>query len=183
MLPVPGTSFWMWAAFQGTLPADYDDRSALWGPAWAPEKRGPRTSRTDEFTFNKGRWPNRTGFVSDPASTPPGMLDRNSNAFGNAAVWDTWWFGFGGCASTKFIMGQCKNSSSVPLSGCVVQGFRTSDDLYIGETISGADGRYELKCPNTPTDQHYLVAYYDAATDLAGTTVNTLVPTNRDGTT
>jgi hypothetical protein len=78
-------------------------------------------------------------------------------------------------------MGLCKNAAGDPLGGVVIQGFRTVDDLYIGEIQSDSNGRYELRCPNTPNDQHYLVAYYDSTPDLAGTTVNTLVPLWRDG--
>jgi len=182
LISVPGTAFFMSQTFQATMDSNYSDDSALWDFRFCYERRSIRTRTDDCFTFTMGMWPNRTAFVSDPAIPCSLIEDRDSNAFGNAAVWDTWWFGFGGCASTKYIMGQCKNSVGTPLGGCVVQGFRTRDDMYIGETTSNDQGLYELACPNTPTDQHYLVAYYDSATDLAGTTVNTLVPTNRDGT-
>ena len=110
------------------------------------------------------------------------MLDQD---FGNGGVFpfSPSYRGLGGNASRKHIMGQCKNAAGDPVGGAVVRGYRTSDDLFVGETTTDSNGRYELGCPNTPTDQHRLVAYYSGGTVLAGTTVNTLVPTQRDGTT
>jgi hypothetical protein len=79
-------------------------------------------------------------------------------------------------------MGQCKDGIGNPIGGAVVAGFITATNECVGVTATDDQGRYELGCPKSPGDQHYLVAYVDSSPDLAGTTVNTLVPTNRDGT-
>jgi len=47
--------------------------------------------------------------------------------------------------------------------------------MYIGQVEADDKGLYELGCPQTPNDYHYLVAYY-ASGNLAGTTVNTILP-------
>lgn len=86
-----------------------------------------------------------------------------------------------GPSGMKFIMGQCKDANGTPLGGAIVQGFRTSNDQFVRETACDSTGRYELGT-EYPGEAHYLVAYYDTTVDLAGTTVNTLLPTNRDGT-
>ncbi len=180
---VPGTAFFMYQAFQATLYPDFVGHSILWDVWWDREYRGLTTKIHDEFSFNNGgRWPNRTSFVSDPAYPCSLMFERE---LGNMSVgnYAPWHFGFGGCQSSKFIMGQCKRADETPIGGAVVQCYRTSDDMFVSETTTDDNGRYECKCPNTPTDQHYLVAYYNSAIDLAGTTVNTLIPTYRDGTT
>ena len=178
---VPGTAFFMSQTFQATPYSDCFDNSVLWDYRYSYEFRSFHNYTSDEFTFEKGMWPNRTSFVSDPEVPCSLMLDRDSNAFGNASIYSSWYFGYGGSQTTKFIMGQCKRVDSTPIGGAVVQCFRTSDDMFVSETATDDNGRFECKCPNTPTDTHYLVAYYDSATDLAGTTVNTLVPTRRDG--
>lgn len=85
-----------------------------------------------------------------------------------------------GTSSAKFIRGQCKDGSGNALGGAVVQGFLTATDTFVGEVACDGNGNYELGSVY-PGKSHYLVAYY-ASTNLAGTTVNTLVPTNRDGT-
>lgn len=87
-----------------------------------------------------------------------------------------------GTQTLKFIKGQCVDVSGNALSGVVVQGFRTSDDSFAGyEVQSRTDGSYDL-ATNFPGVNHYLVAYIAGSPDRAGTTVNTLVPANIDGT-
>ena len=46
---------------------------------------------------------------------------------------------------------------------------------------SRTDGSYDLPT-NFPGVNHYVVAYIAGSPDRAGTTANTLVPTNIDGT-
>jgi hypothetical protein len=119
------------------------------------------------------------GFYSDPA-VPAALvfgLDESSDSPGD---WEPFHYGFGGSQSTKFIVGECRDSLGAVVSGAVVQGFLTATDGFVAETTSDANGRYELGTPN-PGAQHYIVAYRAGSPDIAGTTVNTLVPTNRDG--
>lgn len=118
-----------------------------------------------------------------------GMMsgDRSSGycLFGMDCADTDWWSppqrAGRGNGATKFIMGQCLDESSVAVSGAIVQGFLTATDAFVAEIACDASGLYELPTPN-PGAAHYLVAYRAGAPDIAGTTVNTLTPTNRDGT-
>lgn len=87
-----------------------------------------------------------------------------------------------GNQSLKFIKGLCVDTTDAPLSGAVVHAFRTSDDAFAGyEVESRTDGSYDL-ATNFPGVAHYVVAYLPGSPDRAGTTVNTLIPANIDGT-
>jgi hypothetical protein len=86
-----------------------------------------------------------------------------------------------GNGATKFIMGNCKDAGGSPVSGAVVQCFLTVTDQIVSEVTSQTDGSYEAPTVY-PGAAHYLVAYRPGSPDIAGTTVNTLTPTNRDGT-
>lgn len=72
------------------------------------------------------------------------------------------------------ITGITKDSSGNPLGSCVVQLFRTVDDLIISEVISDGSGNYILY--PTVGGPFYIVAYKTGSPDVAGTTVNTLFP-------
>ena len=100
---------------------------------------------------------------------------------GNSGAWSPMQRFGRGNGATKFIMGTCKDNASNTVSGAVVQGFLTATDAYVGETTADSNGNYELGTPY-PATAHYLVAYRAGSPNIAGTTVNTLTPTNRDGT-
>lgn len=74
------------------------------------------------------------------------------------------------------ITGVTKDSSGTPLGGCVVQMFATRNDAILEEVVSDGSGNYTLTSPGAQ-DTYYLVAYKAGALDVAGTTVNTLIPT------
>lgn len=76
-------------------------------------------------------------------------------------------------AVTRYITGVTRDSAGAALGSCTVQMFRTSDDAYMGETTSDGSGNYTLVSPGN--FNLYLVAYKAGATDVAGTTVNTLL--------
>ena len=122
-------------------------------------------------------WP-RSGFMS-------GDLSAGYCPFGQDAAqsdqWGPWERASRGNGSTKFLMGRCKDESGNGISGATVQGFLTSGDVFVGETNADSLGNYELATPY-PATAHYLVAYKAGSPDICGTTVNTLQPTNRDGT-
>ncbi len=149
---------------------------------WTWQHRGLAT-HGDDFGHGvlHGRWPSKSGFLNDPAAPSSLMLDQNLNG-GGSYLYSPWIYGDGGCQSTKMIMGRCLNSVGSPVGGAVVKGFRTSDHLYVGQTVSDGLGYYELACPNTPNNAHFLTAYVDSSPDLGGRSVDTLIPTNRDGT-
>jgi hypothetical protein len=181
-IAVPGTNT-IYAMFQATLPAAYADNSTLWDRRFAYAMRAPKTMCLCRWTYEQpaGWWPapRGMGFYSDPAApvSPWGLIDAGCTLGG----WEPITNNGAGNAHTKFIRGRCVDGSSVGVSGAVVQGFLTATDAYVGETTADSDGNYELGTPN-PGAQHYLVAYRAGSPDIAGTTVNTLTPTNRDGT-
>lgn len=87
-----------------------------------------------------------------------------------------------GSQNLKFIKGLAVDTTDAPLQGVNLQAFRTSDDAFAGyEVQSREDGSYDL-ATNFPGVNHYVVAYIAGSPDRAGTTVNTLVPANIDGT-
>lgn len=86
-----------------------------------------------------------------------------------------------GTQTLKFLRGSCEDVSGNPSANAVVQAFRTSDDAFAGEVFSLNDGTFMCPTPFVGVN-HYIVAYKSGAPDIGGTTVNTLVPTNIDGT-
>lgn len=75
----------------------------------------------------------------------------------------------------KRITGITRDSTGVALGSCVVQGFVTATEVYVGKVTSDGSGYFELPTP-FPSTAHYLVAYRAGSPDIAGTTVNTLIP-------
>lgn len=86
-----------------------------------------------------------------------------------------------GTQTKNAIRGITKDSVGVPVANAIVQGFVTATDAFVGEVISGTDGAYTLMTEQSKATPHYLVAYKAGSPDIAGTTVNTLLPTNVDG--
>ena len=64
--------------------------------------------------------------------------------------------------------------AQTPVGGVTVLAFRTSDNAFVGSTVSDMNGNYSIALPIGPT--YYLVAYLTNAPDLFGTTPNTLTP-------
>lgn len=116
-------------------------------------------------------WPS-SKICSGDMSVPLGMFNDTSESSG---VYEHTMLGHSGKRRHYFIRGTCKDALSNVLGGAVVQGFRTSDDLFVGQTACDDRGVYELGTIYT-SDAHYLVAYYPGSPDLAGSTVNTLTP-------
>lgn len=181
LIRVPGTNT-IHAMFPATILDE--DLSGLWNQRFAYRNRGVKT-KWQGWTFDYGPgayWPIRRGmgFYNDPLTQENGISssDMLSCAPGD---WEPWSVGWGGTASQKFIMGTCYDQASSPISGAIVQGFLTSTDFYVGATTADSNGRYEFGTPYALSN-HYLVAYRAGAPDIAGTTVDTLQGTNRDGT-
>jgi hypothetical protein len=74
------------------------------------------------------------------------------------------------------ISGVTKDSTGANLGNCIVQLFNSNDDTYIGEVISDSSGNYQFTL-NGNVNPKYAVAYLVGSPDVAGTTVNTLLPT------
>lgn len=82
---------------------------------------------------------------------------------------------FDWAASNREIVGVTRTSTGTVLSNCVIDLFETGSDLVRGRTVSGADGSFNFGNPGT--GPFYLVAYKTGSPDVAGTTVNTVMPT------
>lgn len=176
---VPGTNT-IGAMLQATIPRHVAGTHDLWGTKYPS---GFHTSEQNNiknlWTQDKGYWPSRSGFAQDPAAPVCGVMQQDFGAYNGQP--EPIRVGFGGNASLKFIMGRCLDVSSNGVSGAIVQGFVTATDTYVRETTADSNGYYELGT-EYPATNHYLVAYRAGAPDIAGTTVNTLQGTNRDGT-
>jgi hypothetical protein len=70
------------------------------------------------------------------------------------------------------ISGITQDSARLPVAGCTVNLFRTSDKAFMGSTVSGADGSYEFLQGGSTG---YFVEAVDPTGLLVGTTLNTLV--------
>jgi len=75
------------------------------------------------------------------------------------------------------ITGTTKDSTGAALGSCVVDWFRTSDDVKLDTVTSDANGLFEFRTAGQPPNAYYLVAYKTGSPDVAGTTVSTLVGT------
>lgn len=121
-------------------------------------------------------WP-RSAMMSGDASAPMTILGGDARDFG---AWSPDQRSSRGNGSRKYIMGACRDVDGNAVPGATVVGFLTAGDLLVAETACDDKGNYELPTPY-PGAPHYLVAYRTGAPDIAGTSVNTLTPTNRDG--
>lgn len=89
---------------------------------------------------------------------------------------------YGGQQHRKAIIGVVYGADGVtPEANVTVQAFVTATDLYVGDGVSNLDGTYKVLMEQQKTTAHYLVAYKAGSPDVGGTTVNTLLPTEPDG--
>lgn len=73
------------------------------------------------------------------------------------------------------ISGVTKDSTGAVLGNCVVKMYRTTDNVIIDSVTSDTNGLFEFRSAAAPPTAYYLVAYKAGGTDVAGTTVNTIV--------
>jgi hypothetical protein len=78
-------------------------------------------------------------------------------------------------ASNRVIVGVTRDSGGAVLGNVVVDLFITGSDSIVGTTTSDASGNFSFSNPGT--GPFYIVAYKAGAPDVAGTSVNTLLPT------
>ena len=75
--------------------------------------------------------------------------------------------------SNRALAGISRDSTGAALGLCAIDLFASSD-LVVASTISDAAGNYSFVNPGT--GPFYIVAYKAGSPDVAGTTVNTLLP-------
>lgn len=117
-----------------------------------------------DFGYKSQWWPRGNGLLGDYGADV-GVLDSVAWSFFEPV---------GGESSRVGFVGITRDQYGTPVGSCVVQLFRTSDDLFIMEVTSDASGNFLLQSWYTP-DTHYIVAYKAGSPDIFGTTVNTLV--------
>ena len=115
--------------------------------------------------FYSDYWPGNRGFVGDLGADVGLLLPVWRKLLRRITA---------GAASRVGFVGVTRDQYGAPVGSCVVQLFRTSDDLFIMEQASDASGNFLLQSWYSP-DTHYIVAYKAGSPDIFGTTVNTLV--------
>lgn len=73
------------------------------------------------------------------------------------------------------ITGVTRDSNGSILASCTVELFQTGGDIPTMRTTSDASGNFSFSNPGS--GPFYLVAYKAGSPDVAGTTLNTLLPT------
>lgn len=161
----------------GGLAPLFAENDARWDSRYNFQSRGPKTWRDRNWFV--GAWP-RGGWVGGGALG----LDYTLLGDGGAerAQYEPYSCDGAGTQSRNAIRGTTVDASDVAVANAIVQGFVTATDAFVGEVQSGLDGTYTLMTEQLKTTAHYLVAYKAGSPDIAGTTVNTLLPTNVDGT-
>lgn len=162
------------SAQPGTLqPAFVESRHE---PRWSYQSRGPKTWKDRTKWLSLWSYGCRVGFgVAGGDGAGPCDLTAHD-------MFEPYSCDGEGTQSLKFIKGQSVDASGAALAGVTVQGFRASDDAFCGyEVQSRLDGSYDLPT-NFPGVNHYVVAYLTGSPDRGGTTANTLIPANIDGT-
>lgn len=167
-----------WSSQPGTLQPALVERWAE--PRWQWQARAPKTWKDRNCWYSLWSFGCRIGYGTPAGSdgaAPVGARDMSS-----PDLYEPFSCDGEGTQTLKFLKGVAVDASDAPLQGVNLQAFRTSDDAFAGyEVQSRSDGSYDLPT-NFPGVNHYIVAYLSGSPDRAGTTVNTLVPANIDGT-
>lgn len=151
-----------------------DDDSQIWYSQNYNYYRRGENSAIDPVRYFS-LWPSSKMSGVDPSTqTSVTVVESWSNRFTDTVPVD-------GVNSQKFIIGQVKDSSGNPAASVTVKTFITSTDTVDGSAVSQSDGWYQSPAANAGI-AHYVIAYLPGGTPTAGTTVNTLIPTNADGT-
>lgn len=147
---------------------------------------GGLAQQTDDRTVDKSFQWDYAGTRSQLDPFQDGMLWTRSRMglggtdgffgldFSSSGVYETHHDDCAGGQQTKKIIGTTLDASGSSLGNCIVQGFVTATNAFVGQVTSDPGGYYEL--PTTNTGTHYLVAYKPGAPDVAGTSADTIVP-------
>lgn len=146
-------------------------------PRWCWQARSPKTWKDKNNWYSRWSYGCRVS-IGSPSGND-GVTCRDMSVID---LFEPYSCDGEGTQSMNFIKGTCKDSGGVAVANAIVQAFVTSTDQYAGEVQANTDGTYTLGVAQLKTTAHYLVAYKSGSPDTAGTTVNTLLPTNVDGT-
>lgn len=166
----------------GIMDSQYQARAEIedtrWHrPNWNYERRGPAAHR-DRYGWHD-LWPGSQMMNGDPGSP---MTTFGNCAGSGGEYFEATTVPNSGTQSTKFIKGTCLDGSGNPVAGATIKGYVAATDVFVGSVQSRLDGSYDLGTANLASTAHYVTAYKAGSPDIAGTSVNTLLPTNIDGT-
>lgn len=140
------------------------------------------SSRQAQSTWLDGAmWSRSVGLGGQFSTYGMGNYDDAGTAtthwelWGSSVSWGQVVDDSGGC-SQNFLVGFTQDQNGNPLGNCIVQGFVTANDVFVGQTTSDTSGWYKLPTPYSISTNHYIVAYKAGSPAVAGTTVNTLTP-------
>lgn len=146
-------------------------------PKWQWQARAPKTWK------DRNRWYSLWSFGCRVAcGSPSGSDGAAPRDLSYPDLFEPFSCDGEGSQSKNFLRGTCKDSGGTPVANAIVQAFVTATDAFAGEVQGNTDGTYTLGVERSKATPHYLVAYKVGSPDIAGTTVNTLLPTNVDGT-
>lgn len=140
-------------------------------PKWSWQMRSPKTWR------DKNRWDSLWSFGCRVGSGDANMDGASPIGLSTADGFEPFSCDGDGCQFKNRIKGQCLDSVGAPVANAIVQGFVTATDAYVGEVTADNAGYYQCMTERSTATPHYLVAYKTGSPDLAGTTVNTILPT------
>jgi hypothetical protein len=149
----------------------------LHGPRWQWQSRAPKTWKDKYNWYSRWSFGCRVGY-----GNPSGSDGASPRDLSFPDLFEPFSCDGEGTQSRNFLRGTCKDSVGTPVANAIVQAFVTATDAFVGEVQGNNDGTYMLGVEQAKTTPHYLVAYKAGSPDIAGTTVNTLLPTNVDGT-
>ena len=163
----------------GSLQPSYEELAQT--HMWSWQARGPKTWK------DKNRWNSLWSFgcrmtgggdVHGSDGSPP-----VSNAMASKDLFEPFSCDGEGSQSVNFLKGVTRDSAGAVLGSAIVQGLVTATDVFLGQVTSHpTDGTYTLGMQVDKATPLYAVAYKAGSPDVAGTTVNTLLATNVDGT-
>lgn len=165
-----------WSAQPGSMQASFSDLLAIL-PAYDYQRRAPRTWK------DRNRWYSLWSYgCRASGGAEISGLDGGNGSLSMRDLYEPYSCDGEGTQSRNFLRGTCKDSVSAIVANATVQAFVTATDVYAGEGVSLSDGTYYVGVEQLKSTAMYLVAYKPGSPDIAGTTVNTLLPTNVDGT-
>lgn len=163
-----------WSSQSGSLQAAFDERSAE--PRWSWQQRSPKTWKDRNRWNCLWSWGCRIG-----GGDLEGYAVGGFGGLASKDLFEPFSCDGEGAQSKNFLKGTCVDGSDVAVANAIVQAFVTSTDVFAGEVQANTDGTYTLGVEQSKATAHYLVAYKAGSPDIFGTTANTLLPTNVDG--
>lgn len=164
-----------WSSQPGTLQPAFEESTAE--PRWFWQARSPKTRKDRNNWYSLWSYGCRTG-----GGTINGDESPTGGSLSSRDLFEPYSCDGEGTVNSRFILGTALASDgTTPVANATIQAFRTTDELFVGESVSRLDGTYTCPVATIEGVAHYLVAYKAGSPDIAGTTVNTLTSTLVDG--